>query len=276
MQIQTPYFHIRFALLATLLVFSTVVKAESEQCQAKKIDLWTKASYATGGSDLIIQGKRVRLNSIYTPQREKQYKFKTVSEPLSKEAQAFLNKLMANQDMEVGVEYDEVKVDKNGRQLVHLFLKDGTNVQKAMLESGYALNRPNENGRYAECYFEAEQTARNNKVQLWDYLAQYPDNNFPLATSSKLTADDKGFRIISGKVEFVDQNSRHFIINMDTTGIRIPKSHWSLFNEKQLKALKGKTIEVRGMSYTYRGAMYVIIKHPHAINLFNPLHQKTR
>ena len=259
----------------TLLLLPLSASAESDHCKAKKIDLWTKASYAVGGSDLIIQGKRVRLVGLYSPQIERKHKLNTPGEPLAKEAQEFLNKLLANNDLEVGVEYDNTKVDKNLRQLVHLFLKDGTNVQKKILESGYAINRPAyDNDNYAQCYFEAEQKARDNEVQLWDFHKQYPDKHFPLAESSKLNSQDTGFRIIKGKVLKVMKSSNNIIINMDTTGIRISKRFWDRFDYKDIEKLKGKTIEVRGMAYLYKGVMFMMVEHPSSIDRFNPLNKR--
>ncbi len=262
-------------LLLTLLLtaFSSLSMAVSKQnCSSDDVQLWTKATYATSGSDLVIQGKRVRLIGLYSPQREKKQKFNTPAQPLAKEAQLFLNKLLANNDLEVGVEYDTTKIDEGGRQLVHLYLKNGTSVQQKILESGFAINRPGHNNhKYAKCYFEAEQKAREGKYQLWDSLEKHPDSHFPLVKSSELTSQDKGYRIIQGKVLKVMKSSTNIIINMDTTGIRVPKKHWDKFDYNKIKQLKGKTIEVRGLAYLYKGVMFVIIKEPAAIDAFNPL-----
>ncbi len=255
---------------SSLLSFSTL--AAEDSCAAEKIDVWTKASYATNGSNLIIQGKRVRLVGLYAPQIERKHKFHTPGEPLAKEAQTFLNKLLANNDLEVGVEYDSTKIDKFGRQLVHLFLKDGTNVQQKILESGFAVSRiENANTKHAKCYFEAEQKARLGGFQLWDYLAKNPDSHFPLAKSSELNSQDEGFRIIQGKVLKVEKSSSNYIINMDTTGIRIPKRYWDLFDYNEIKRLKGQVIEVRGQAYLYKGVMFMIVDHPFSIDKLNPV-----
>jgi len=257
-------------LLLSLSAFSA--SANQQNCSADDVQLWLKATYATGGSELVIQGKAVRLIGLYSPQREQKQKFNTPAQPLAKEAQLFLNKLLANNDLEVGVEYDTTKVDEFNRQLVHLFLKDGTSVQQKILESGFAINRPaHDNNKYAKCYFEAEQKARKGKYQLWDYLEKHPDSHFPWVKSSELTSQDSGYRIIQGKVLKVMKSSTNYIINMDTTGIRIPKRHWDKFDFNKLKRLKGKTIEVRGLAYLYKGVMFVIIKEPTAIDAFNPL-----
>jgi len=255
---------------SALMAFS--VSASTQNCTSDNVQLWTKASYATSGGDLIIQGKRVRLAGLYSPQRERKQKFNTPGDPLAKEAQLFLNKLLANNDLEVGVEYDTTQIDEFGRQLVHLFLKDGTSVQQTILENGFAVNRPShDNNKYAECYFKAEQKARNGQFQLWDYLAKHPDNHFPLAKSSELTSEDTGFRIIQGEVVKVMKSSTNYIINMDTTGIRIPKRHWDKFDFKKIEQLKGQTIEVRGLAYLYKGVMFMIVDQPHSIDAFNPL-----
>jgi endonuclease YncB( thermonuclease family) len=265
--------------LSTLLLISSSLLswstfAAEDACAAEKIDLWTKATYATNGSNLIIQGKRVGLNGIHAPQIERKQKFHTPGEPLAKEAQTFLNKLLANNDLEVGVEYDTTKVDKFGRQLVHLFLKDGTNIQQKILESGFGITSiKNGNIKHLECYFEAEKKARQGGFQLWDYLAKNPESHFPLVKSSELTSLDEGFRIIQGKVLKVEKSSTNYIVNMDTTGIRIPERYWDLFDYNEIKKLKGQTIEARGQAYLYQGVMFMIIYHPFSIDKLNPATQ---
>jgi len=252
------------------------VLAAEQNCQVD-LDklLWTKADYAITGDTLIVQKQRVRLIGIYAPQKEKKEKFHTPGEPLADEAQLFLNKLLANNDLEIGVEFDTTRIDRRNRQLAHLFLKDGTSVQQKMLESGYALNRTTYNNlKHADCYYQSETKARQGGYQLWDLLAKHPEKHFPLANSSKLTSDDEGFRIIKGKIVKVDKSSTNYILNMDTTGIRIPKKHWKNFDYNKLKALKGKTIEVRGYAYLYKGAMYIVIEHPYAIADLSPIASK--
>jgi endonuclease YncB( thermonuclease family) len=248
--------------------------AAEDTCKAEKIDLWTKASYATNGSNLIIQGQGIRLIGLHAPQIERTYKFHTPSEPLAKEAQTFLNKLLANNDLEVGVEYDTIKIDKFGRQLVHLFLRDGTNIQQKILESGFAVNRIQyANIKHAKCYFDAEKKARQGKIQLWDYLAKHPESHFPLAKSSELNSQDQGFRIIQGKVLKVQKSSTNYIINMDTTGIRIPKRYWDQFDYNEIEKLQGQVIEARGQAYLYKGVMFMIVDHPFSIDKLNPFTQ---
>lgn len=262
-------------LLLSLLSFFNPVHADD--CAAQGELTWVNATYAQSGDTVLIQGGRFKLIGTYAPQIPRQHKFNTPGQPLAKEAQTFLNKILANNDLRVGVEYDTTKIDKFNRQLAHLFLEDGTNIQQKMIESGYALAYTTSgNTLHQNCYFKAEQTARKNQYQLWDLAAKNPELHFPVAISTELRKSDDGFRIIRGKVEKVDKSSNNYIINMDTTGIRIPKQNWKNFNYRDIKALKGKTIEVRGIAYFYKGAMFMVIDHPNSIDLLNPINKSAK
>jgi len=260
-------------ILASSIFSFSAFAADEQSCEIDTSKLlWTKATYAISGDTLVINGQVVRLIGIHAPKIAKAQKFDNSGEPLAKEAQTFLNKLLANNNLEVGVEFDTTRLDNRNRQLVHLFLKDGTSVQQKILASGFAVNRTMyRNLKHAKCYYEAEQKARKNGYQLWDYLAKHPDSHFPLVDSSKITTQDDGFRIIRGKILKVEKSSTNYIINMDTTGIRIPKEYWDRFDYQKLKALEGQTIEVRGYAYLFKRVMYMIIKEPYAFANFNPL-----
>ncbi|WP_460186566.1 thermonuclease family protein [Thiomicrorhabdus hydrogeniphila] len=263
-----------FSLILASSTYSfSAFAADEQSCKVDTNKLvWTKAEYALSGDTLVINKQVVRLIGIHAPKIAKEQKFNSSGEPLAKEAKTFLNKLLANNDLEIGVEFDTTRLDNRNRQLVHLFLKDGTSVQQKILASGFAVNRTMYNNlKHAKCYYQAEQKARKNGYQIWDYLAKHPESHFPLVDSSKLNTLDTGFRIIKGKILKVDKSSSNYILNMDTTGIRIPKEYWDRFDYQKLKALEGQTIEVRGYAYLYKRVMYMIIKEPYAFSNFNPL-----
>jgi len=237
--------------------------------------IWADVEFAISGDTLVIQNQKARLIGLDAPQKERKQKFNTPGEPLADESQEYLNKLIANKDLKIGVLYDKTKVDKFGRQLIHAFFEDGTNVQTEMLKAGLAIYRPEfNNNRFANCLIEAEQKARDGEYQLWDLLKKNPELHYPLIESSEIFAEDEGYRIIRGKVVKVDKSSRYIIINMDTTGVRIPKRAWKNFNYENLQSLKDKTIEVRGLVYHYKGSMFTVIETPFAIN--NCAQQKLR
>ncbi|QKI90094.1 thermonuclease family protein [Thiomicrorhabdus xiamenensis] len=269
-----PRFTNRLLLTPLLLLtfLPTFQASAQENCRNLEPDVWVEAQYAINGSTIIVQNQRVHLIGLYTPQKARTYKFHTPGEPLAKAAQEHLNTLLANHNLQIGVVYDKNQVDKNRIQQAHVFFKNGNSLNEAMLRSGYAINRTqNDNTRYAECYYAAEQQARQEGYQLWDQLQKNPNSHFPLVKSSEITDQDQGFRIIQGKILEVRQSSTNYILNMDTTGVRIPKKAWDKFDYAKLQALNGQTVEVRGYAYLYKGHMYMVIDHPYAFDVFSPL-----
>ncbi|MBD3755482.1 MAG: thermonuclease family protein [Gammaproteobacteria bacterium] len=265
-----------FCRLAAACFLFAASNLWADDCAPTKELTWVKATYATSGDSLVIQDRRVRLIGIKAPQIPRTYKFNTPGQPLAKEAQTLLNKLLANNQLDVGVEYDQETVDNRGRQMVHLFLRDGTNINAEIIKSGFALAQPESvNTLHQQCYFAAEKVARDNRYQLWDLAEKNPELHFPVANSSELRKDDDGWRIIRGKVQTVEASSTYYIVNLDTTGIRIPKERWNAFDFNALQKLAGRVIEVRGLAYFYKGNMFMVIDTPNAIDQLNPLHTQT-
>lgn len=270
-----------FKKITLLLLASTLFLVpwitHADDCAPKKIDVWVKASFALSGDTIIIQNKQYRLIGVEAPQIEKKQKFYTTGQPFAKESQANLNTLLANHNLRVGVEYDQKRSDEFYRTYVHLYVKEGDkiiNLQKLVLESGLALAQsepPNE--LHQKCYYQAEKTARKNKVALWSLAEKRPDLNYPIALSSNITTDDEGYHIFKGKIVKVDKSSNNYILNMDTTGIRIRKADWGHFDYEELEKLEGKVIEARGFGFLYQGAMFVKIRSPNAIDRLNPVYR---
>lgn len=254
--------------LIGLGLFASSAQANEDNCQMPEIKIWHKATFATRGDSLIVQGQMIRLIGVVAPEIEKKSKLLQPAQPLSVESQTFLNKLLANNEMEVGLVYDKRIRDTAGRTLAHVFLRDGRNVTTEVLAAGMGVAASNPvNIRFADCYFAAEQKARDNGLALWGLSDPTSEFNYPIAESSKLNPEDIGYRIIRGKVVLVEKSSTNIIINMDTTGIRIPLKAWNNFDYSAIENLMGKVIEVRGYGFQYRRAMFVSIESPNDINL---------
>lgn len=263
-----------YKVVASFSALFFIVVAEAKQiedCQPKNIEIWVKASFATSGDTIIIQNKKFKLIGVNAPQKEKKQKFNTVGQPLAKKAQDRLNKILANHDLHIGVEYDLTKVDSFNRGLVHLYVKkkgEIYNLNQLMLATGYALAKSEYNNNlHSSCYYQAEQKAREQSIALWSLYDKQPDLNFPIVLSSNIHPEDDSYRIYKGKIVSVQKSSSNYILNMDTVGIRIIKKHWDKFDFKKLKDLQGKVIEVRGFGFLYKQAMYVKIQSPNAIDL---------
>ena len=262
-----------------LLLLPTLAFAEMQDCQPIKIDKWVKMDYATAGNKMVAKSVTYQLNGLYAPLRAQKSKFfQQQGQPLAKTAQKTLNQILADHDQMVGIEYDKVKVDKFLRIKFHGYVKEGKrliSIEKLMIEQGLGLFLPEaENSRHAKCYLQAEADARKNVVGLWAVEKKYPQLHFPLVQSAQLTLDDIGFRIIQGPIKQVWKTGNNYIINMDTTGIRVKKEDWHRFDYQKVKALQGQTAEVRGYGFIYNNAMYVVIQSPNAINLLDALHNQ--
>ncbi|CAI6330160.1 thermonuclease family protein [Bacillus subtilis] len=108
--------------------------------------------------------ERIRLILVDTP--ETVHPTKAV-QPYGKEASAFSKKTLENQS--VYLEYDKEKRDKYDRLLAYVFLKDGTSFNKILLEKGYArLAVFPPNTKYEDEYKQAEKTAKNERLGIWN------------------------------------------------------------------------------------------------------------
>lgn len=255
------------------LVLSSVLlsSAYAQSCGPTKIDNWEQARIAQAGNIVVVGNKQYIMAGVYAPEMGDPSKRTDPPRPLSREALTFLNRILANNERKIGVEFDEQKMDGFGRVVAHLFLEDGRNVNELLLENGLGMVETSPpNLKYQECYFRAEQRARQANRGIWRLSVNQPELKFPIALSSQLSDVDLGFRIIRGEVRHVSQSRNNIIINLDTTGIRVKREDWPNFNYRDVEALKGQTIEVRGYGFAYQGAMYVVISHPNMIDKLNP------
>lgn len=110
-----------------------------------------------GDTVMLTGDRKARLLGFNTPERD---------DPFSDAARDQLGSLL--RDKTVYVEYDVRPLDQYGRDLVHLFLEDGTHVNEEMLLSGYsqAYTIP-PNVAYADVFLEAEREAREAGRGLW-------------------------------------------------------------------------------------------------------------
>lgn len=258
-----------FSLLTIGLFFSPYSWADN--CKPKKIDQWVEARIAQTGNILVVGNKQYKMAGVYAPELGNPSKRTDPPRPLSRESLTQLNRIIANNNRKIGLEFDQAVSDGHGRVVAHMFLEDGSNIGEMMIESGLALavtNPPNLN--YQACYYAAEKRARSAQRGLWRLSTSQPQLKYPVAISSQLADTDNGFRIIRGEVRKVSKSRNNYIINLDTTGIRVQRKHWDNFDYAELEKLKGQTIEVRGYGFAHQGAMYVVIDHPNMIDKLNP------
>ncbi len=273
--------NLRRLILTALLIWPLFAAAADDDClpaQPNKL-VWKKVQYVSSGNKLVVDNHYVMLEGVVAPERGRPNKWNHRSDdPLAKQAKLFLLKLFANHDMQVGIEHDRKRYDRFLRELGHLYYRDARgrlhSVQQALLAAGLALAATNPpNLKHQKCYYRTEKAARKAVRGIWRVARQYPDLKYPLIPSDRIDGDDEGYRIVRGPVKRLVSVRGFEGFNLDTTGIRIPEEDFKRYwNKSMLRRLKGRTIEVRGRPYFALGHMYMVVRHPWAIDLLNPVY----
>ncbi|NOQ69049.1 MAG: hypothetical protein GQ573_02935, partial [Gammaproteobacteria bacterium] len=199
------YFSISFVYAPQILAGSA--------CTSEQFDETSKIRYIHDGDTLRLNdGRKIRLIGINTPELAHDGK---PAEAFAFEAKNALKSLF-KKDKAIALVYGKDKKDRYGRLLAHAFLTDGQNVQATLLKQGYAnaITMP-PNTLFASCYLEMENKARCNKKGLW--------KNTVILQAKNLNNQHTGFRLVKGKVESINSNSKGIWLNLDnklTIGIR--------------------------------------------------------
>lgn len=110
-------------------------------------------------------GKRIKFRFIGLDTPEKP-RSDHPGEPFHQEATDHLKSLI--DDKVVYVEYDVNPRGKYGRDLVYVFLEDGTHINEAMIKAGWAeLMTYPPNVKYVEVFREAYRKAREGETGMW-------------------------------------------------------------------------------------------------------------
>ncbi|MGH6830349.1 MAG: thermonuclease family protein, partial [Methylocella sp.] len=146
------------AFVASWGIACPALQAAPLQCAPAGIDEYAVVRYVIDGDTVVLADRRkVRLIGINAPEIGREGRR---SQVLAEPARGALKRLLTGQSR-VGLRYDRQRRDKFGRQLSHLLLGDGTNVQAWLLERGLAtalIFPPNLD--YVDCYRDAERAAR--------------------------------------------------------------------------------------------------------------------
>jgi len=110
------------------------------------------------------KGMKIRLIGINTPetvhpQKEVEY--------FGRESSDYLKNLLSGK--KVRLEFDIDKIDRYGRTLAYVYLKNGTFVNAELVKNGYAqvMTIP-PNVKYSEKFLKLERIARQNTKGLWN------------------------------------------------------------------------------------------------------------
>lgn len=124
---------------------------------------WLRVERVVDGDTLILERlDRVRLLGIDTPESVRP---DHPVENFAKQASAFLVSLVDHE--QVRVSFGRPRIDEHGRDLVFLFLKDGTFVNAELVRAGLAFLYTRSDNRYRRQFEALEAEARSSGRGLW-------------------------------------------------------------------------------------------------------------
>lgn len=257
-------FNRRFFISVTgivLSLFLSQVVAEPN-CRIKEPYSKVRVDYVIDGDTVVLaNAEKVRLIGIDTPELGNNGK---ASQAYAVAARDFVRSLLVK-GREYDLSYGIERRDRHGRTLGHLFLKDGQNLQAKLLAMGYAtpLNIP-PNILFSDCYQEKTRHAIINKLGIWK-LKQYQERQ-----ANTLTENDTGYRIVSGHVTQVANNSAFTWLNLDKhLRIRIKHRYLEYFPDLKIAELKDRKIKVRGKIYIYNNRPGMDLRYPYDLILLS-------
>ncbi len=249
-----------FALLYVAVVFPAPTQAaDLEKGRSGRI-----ISVVDGDTVVMQDSSQVRLVGIQAPKLPLgRPGFPTW--PLADKARSELEKIVLGKPVELG--YGGRRIDRHGRILAHLFTADGLWVQGEMLRRGlarvytFADNRK----RAAEMY-ALEKEARDARRGIWGnpyYRIRRPEE----------TSNDIGtFQVVEGTVVDTARIRNRVYLNFGSDWrsdftVTVPSGAAGMF-KRDLLALKGRKIRVRGWIKSYNGPE-IELSHPEQIEILS-------
>jgi endonuclease YncB( thermonuclease family) len=246
------------AWLGIALLWLASVPSAAVPCAADRLDAEAEvASVLDGDTVVLADGRRVRLLGINAPELAREER---PAEPFSSAARRELERLL-QAPARVGLRYEEERSDRYGRTLAHVFLADGTNVQKTLLERGLAaaIALP-PNGWAWECYRAAETSARRAGRGIWG------DARFRPRDARQVPEEASGFWVVTGRVARVGESGDAWWLNLPGgLALRLPKEDLAGFGELAPRTLRGRQVEGRGWIQRGRRDRWITVRHPAAL-----------
>lgn len=123
-----------------------------------------------GDTLIVAPHESVRLSSINTPELGRDGQ---PDQPLAEAARRYLEDRIGSQP--VLLQFDREQKDHYGRWLAHVFLPDGTHLNRELVEAGLAtLSLHPPNLRYQESLRDVQRRARSQQLGIWGDMAYGP------------------------------------------------------------------------------------------------------
>ena len=253
----------RASVFGALFFFALPLFASTD-CGPRQPPGWQIVQHVHDGDSLKLADRRkIRLIGINTPELARD------DQPEQAFAQAARKRLydeIKRANNRVGLVYDAKLKDRYGRTLAHLFLKDGTNITELLLRQGLgSLVAISPNLEYNECYANAQQHARRNKLNLWR------EGNKRIINVDRTSALSSGFQYVRGTVTNVGRGGASTWLDLgDALSIQIADKDLEYFKRDRwwpLGQLRGRIIEASGWIYTIKDQYRLRVHHPSVLNV---------
>lgn len=193
-------------------------------------------SVVDGDTLRLAKGIKVRVVGLNTPELARDNR---PAEPLAEQAALAAKRFFADQGL-VYLKEAAAKKDRYGRVLAHVYRADGKSLTAYLLAKGLAWQvvvPPNVGS--AECYRQQEQQARTAGLGVWSRSYQQP------IKASALTADDAGYRVVTGTVKSVQRSRKGWWLQMGRLAILLSDKDSGYFNDFKANDWRGKSLSLK-------------------------------
>jgi micrococcal nuclease len=166
---------------------------------------WIRVKWVSDGDTIVLaDGRHVRYIGINAPEIAHD---NSKAEPFGYTAKKYNRFLVGSK--KVRLEFDKEMHDRYGRLLAYIYLSDGTFVNKAMIEKGYAYVLPRKpNVKYEKLLLQSQRDAMSKKRGIWQNWKE----------------DESEY--------FGNKFSRRFHLKSCPFGKKIKKRNWIIFKRK--------------------------------------------
>ncbi len=144
--------------LAVIAVFAVVLAFNFAENQ----NLYTVTEVYDGDTIKIDDGRIVRLIGVDAPEVESPYRH---LEPFGNESKAYMETFVLKK--KVRISSGKEPLDKYGRTLAYVYLKDGTLVNGRIIKDGWAMAYQRFDFEYKDLFIAYEKEARSKAIGIW-------------------------------------------------------------------------------------------------------------